>query len=30
MTDKLQNKPESDEFLLYQTDDGQTRLELFR
>ncbi len=28
MSDKLQNKPESAEFLLYQTEDGQTRLEV--
>ena len=28
MSDKLQNKPEPDEFLLYQTEDGQTRLEV--
>ncbi len=28
MTDKLQNKPEPAEFLLYQTEDGQTRLEV--
>ncbi|MBC2710100.1 MAG: hypothetical protein HGJ94_03575 [Desulfosarcina sp.] len=27
MSDKLQNKPEPAEFLLYQTEDGQTRLE---
>ena len=28
MNDKLQNKPEPAEFLLYQTEDGQTRLEV--
>ena len=28
MSDKLKNKPESAEFLLYQTEDGQTRLEV--
>lgn len=27
MSDKLQNEPEQAEFLLYQTEDGQTRLE---
>ena len=28
MSDKLQKKPEPAEFLLYQTEDGQTRLEV--
>ena len=28
MSDKLQNEPETAEFLLYQTKDGQTRLEV--
>ena len=28
MIDKSQNKPEPAEFLLYQTEDGQTRLEV--
>ena len=28
MTNNLQNKPEPAEFLLYQTEDGQTRLEV--
>ena len=28
MSDKLQNEPEPAEFLLYQTGDGQTRLEV--
>jgi len=28
VSDKLQNKPEPAEFLLYQTDNGQTRLEV--
>jgi hypothetical protein len=28
VSDKLQNEPESAEFLLYQTEDGQTRLEV--
>jgi len=28
MTDKLQNEPERAEFLLYQTEDGQKRLEV--
>ena len=28
MNDKLQTQPESAEFLLYQTEDGQTRLEV--
>lgn len=28
MNDKLQNEPGPAEFLLYQTEDGQTRLEV--
>jgi len=28
VSDKLQNEPEPAEFLLYQTEDGQTRLEV--
>lgn len=28
MSDKLQNNPELTGFLLYQTEDGQTRLEV--
>jgi hypothetical protein len=28
MSNKLQSQPESAEFLLYQTEDGQTRLEV--
>jgi len=28
MSDKLNNNPESAEFLLYQTEDGQAQLEV--